>query len=125
MQRMRLRLTSSSSNKPSPPDGDPLAIMRQDRASRLVRSCTSSPCRLPAVVIDANSYADAWCADAYAGARTVVPVAIGATLVIAVTRHSGVGVTHDHARAAMGTIAIAGVIADQPNLLNEIGAGVF
>src|SRR6266702_3160641 len=83
------------------------------------------PCRLPAVAVDTDAHAAAGCANADAAARAVVPVAIGATLVIAVARHGGIGVAHDHARAATGAIAIAGVIADEPDLLNEIGAGVF
>ena len=86
------------------------------------------PCRLPAVAVHTDAHADAGRANADAAAWAVVPVAIGATLVIAViavARHGGIGVAYDHAGAATGAIAIAGVIADEPDFLNEIRAGVF
>src|SRR5438270_13922300 len=80
--------------------------------------------QLPAVA-NADADADARRPNADAGARTIVPVAIGAALVIALARHGVVGISHDDARAATAAIAVARVIADESHFLNELGAGVF
>src|SRR5262249_59119487 len=54
----------------------------------------------------------------------LVIAAIGAALIVAVARIVVVGIAHDHAGAAAGPVAVAILVADQADLLYQVGVGV-
>src|SRR5215213_11769675 len=70
-------------------------------------------------IADANAYANPGGAEAHAGARTVIPVAIASALDITLARRIAVRIPDNHPTAAAGAIASPIIVADHSDWLHE------